>query len=164
VWAFDLAQNSWQQISASGTPPAAREGAVAIYIRAEARMVVFGGLGNAYFNDIWSLNFSPTTGVESDPDHEMPKSFRLLGNYPNPFNPETTVDFEMPVPATMSLRIYNLQGQQIKNLFEGKIDGGRHQMIWDGTNDLGARVPSGIFFYVLKTGMISVSRKMVMVE
>jgi hypothetical protein len=113
---------------------------------------------------VWSLNLSPATTVGSDSENELPKDFRLLGNYPNPFNPETTVDFEMPVSGNMSLRIYNLQGQQIKNLFEGKIDGGRHQMVWDGTNDLGARVPSGIYFYVLKTGMISVSRKMVMVE
>jgi hypothetical protein len=164
VWEFDLAQNSWQQISPSGAPPPAREGAVAIYVRAGDRMVVFSGLGNAYFNDVWSLNLSPATTVGSDSENELPKDFRLLGNYPNPFNPETTVDFEMPVSGNMSLRIYNLQGQQIKNLFEGKIDGGRHQMVWDGTNDLGARVPSGIYFYVLKTGMISVSRKMVMVE
>lgn len=176
VWAFDLAQNSWQQISASGAPPAAREGAVAIYIRSEARMVMFGGLGNAYFNDVWSLNLSPTGGVDSNSDNELPKTFRLLGNYPNPFlsgakspangggNAETTIAFEMPAPANMSLRIYNLQGQQVKNLLEGKIDGGRHQMVWNGTNDFGAKVPSGIYFYVLKAERISVSRKAVLIE
>jgi len=164
VLAFALAQNSWQQIFASGTPPAAREGAVAIYIRLENRMVAFGGLGSAYFNDVWTLNLSPTTGVESDSENVLPKTFRLLGNYPNPFNPETTIDFEMPVSGNMSLRIYNLQGQQIKNLFEGKIDGGRHQMIWDGTNDSGTKVTSGIYFCVLKAGTIAVSRKMVLVE
>ncbi|MCI0690675.1 T9SS type A sorting domain-containing protein [candidate division KSB1 bacterium] len=164
VWGFDLAQNSWQQISASGTPPSAREGAVAIYTRAEGRMVVFGGLGNAYFNDIWVLNLSSTTGVDSNSDNEFPITFRLLGNYPNPFNPATMIVFEMPAPANISLRVYNLQGQQVKNLFEGKIDGGRHQMVWDGTNDLGAKVISGIYFYVLKAGAISVSRKMTLVE
>ncbi len=164
VWAFDLTQNSWQQLSPSGTPPAAREGAVAIYTRAEERMVVFGGLGNAYFNDVWSLNFSPTTGIDSNSENELPKTFRLLGNYPNPFNPETTIDFETPEASNVSLRIYNLRGQQIKNLFEGKIDGGRHQMIWDGTNDLGAKVTSGIYFYVLKAEGISVSRKAVLIE
>jgi hypothetical protein len=164
VWAFDLSQNSWQQISASGTPPAAREGAVAIYIRAEGRMVVFSGLGNAYFNDVWALNLSPATGVESDSENELPKDFRLLGNYPNPFNPETTIAFETPEASHVSLRIYNLRGQQIKNLFEGKIAWGRHQMVWDGTNDLGAKVPSGIYFYVLKAGTISVSKKAVLIE
>jgi hypothetical protein len=164
VWAFDLAQNSWQQLSPSGIPPAAREGAVAIYIRAEDRMVIFSGFGNAYFNDVWSLNFSPTTGVESDSKNERPKTFRLLGNYPNPFNPETTVAFETSEASHVSLRIYNLRGQQIRSLFEGKIAGGRHQMIWDGTNDLGVKVPAGIYFYVLKAERISVSGKAVLIE
>jgi hypothetical protein len=164
VWAFDLAQNSWQQLSPSGTPPAAREGAVAIYIRSEARMVIFGGLGNVYFNDVWSLNLSPTTGAESNSENELPKTFRLLGNYPNPFNPETTIVFEMPATGDISLRIYNLRGQQIKNLFEGPIDRGRHQMVWDGTNDSGTKVTSGIYFYVLKIGTIVVSRKAVLIE
>ena len=165
VWAFDLAKNSWQQISASGTLPAAREGAVAIYIRNEARMVVFGGVGNTYFNDIWSLNkLSPTTGVESNSGNELPKTFRLLGNYPNPFNPETTIAFEMSAANHVSLRVYNLQGQLIRNLFDGKVEAGRHQMIWNGTNDLGAKVVSGIYFYALKAEAISVSRKMALVE
>jgi hypothetical protein len=165
VWAFDLAQNSWQQISPSGTPPAAREGAVAIYIRSEARMVVFGGvMGNVHFNDVWSLNLSPTTGVESASENELPKTFRLLGNYPNPFIPATAIAFEMPAPGNMSLRIYNLRGQRIKKLFEGKFDAGRHQMVWDGTNDSGTKVTSGIYFYVLKIGTIVVSRKAVLIE
>jgi hypothetical protein len=164
VWAFDLVQNSWQQLSLAGASPSAREGAVAIYIRSEARMVMFGGLGNAYFNDVWSLRLSPTTGVESDPDHESPTIFRLLGNYPNPFNPETKVVYEAPKSRYVSLRIYNLQGQQIRNLFEGKIDAGRHQLVWDGTNDLGAKMASGVYFYVLKAGAIAVSKKLVLVE
>ncbi len=165
VWAFNLAQNSWQQISASGALPSAREGAVAIYIRAEERMVVFSGFGNAYFNDVWSLNnLSLTTAIETSSGNELPTTFRLLGNYPNPFNPETMIVFEAPKASRVALRIYNLRGQQIKNLFEGKIDGGRHQMVWDGRNDSGVKVTSGIYLYVLKTGTISVSRKMVMVE
>jgi hypothetical protein len=173
VWAFNLTQNSWQQLSPSGPPPAAREGAAAIYIRAEARMMIFGGSGNAYFNDVWSLNnLSPTTEVERNTGNDLPKTLRLLGNYPNPFlsaakspafgggDSETRIVFEAPEANRVALRIYNLQGQQIKNLFEGQLDAGRHQLDWNGTNDLGVKVPSGIYFYVLKTGMISVSRKM----
>jgi hypothetical protein len=175
VWAFDLAQNSWQQLSPSGTPPSAREGAVAIYIHSEARMVVFGGgVGNVHFNDIWTLSLSPTTAVESNSDNELPKNYRLLENYPNPFlsgaksrfaaNPATTIAFETPEASDVSLRIYNVRGQLIKNLFEGKIGVGRHQMVWDGTNDWGAKAASGIYFYVLKAGAISVSRKALLIE
>jgi hypothetical protein len=165
VWAFDLAKNSWQQISASGTSPSAREGAVAIYIHSEARMVVFGGgAGNVYFNDIWTLSLSPTTAVESNSANELPKTFRLLGNYPNPFNPATTIVCEAPESRQVSLQVYNVQGQRVRSLLDGKVAAGRHQMIWDGTNDLGDKVASGIYFYVLKTGAISVARKMLLAE
>jgi len=165
TWAFNLTNNSWQQILPSGPAPAAREGAAAIYIRSEGRMIVFGGRGGSFFNDVWSLrNLSPPTAVENNSGHELPATFRLLGNYPNPFNPETTIAFEVPEASRVSLRIYNVQGQQVRNLFEGKIDAGRHQMVWDGTNDPGANVTSGIYFYVLKTGAISISRKMALVE
>jgi hypothetical protein len=114
---------------------------------------------------VWSLNnLSPTTAIETNSGNDVPTTFRLLGNYPNPFNPETTIAFEMPAPANISLRIYNLRGQQIRNLFEGKIDAGRHQLVWDGTNDLGDKVASGIYLYVLKAGAIAISKKLALVE
>jgi len=165
TWAFNLTNNTWQQLSPSGTAPAAREGAAAIYIRSEGRMIAFGGRGGAFFNDVWALrNLSPPTTVEDNSGSEVPATFRLLGNYPNPFNPETTIAFEMPKASRISLRIYNLQGQLSKNLFAGDIEAGRHQMVWDATNDLGAKAAAGIYFYVLQAGAISASRKLALVK
>jgi len=172
TWAFNLTNNSWQQLSPSGTMPAAREGAAAIYIRKEGRMIVFGGRGGTFYNDIWSLNnLSPTTAVENNSDSALPATFRLLGNYPNPFsadgnfgNPETTIVFEAPTSTRASLRIYNVQGQLIKNLFDGNIAAGRHQITWNGANDLGGKAAAGVYFYVLQSGATTVSRKLVLVE
>lgn len=165
TWAFNLANNLWQQLSPSGTIPAAREGAAAIYIHREGRIIVFGGRGGTFYNDVWSLrNLSTPTAVEDNSANQEPATFQLLGNYPNPFNPETTIAFEAPTSAHVSLRIYNLQGQLIRNLFEKKIEAGRHQAAWNGANDLGVKVASGVYFYVLQSGATTISRKLALVE
>jgi hypothetical protein len=174
TWAFNLMNNTWQQLLPSGSAPEAREGAAAIYIHSEGRIIVFGGRGGSFFNDVWSLrHLSPPTTVENNSANELPATFRLWENYPNPFNrstersrrsPETTIAFEAPASTHASLRIYNLQGQLIKNLFDGKIEAGRHQTAWNGTNDWGSRVTSGIYFYVLQAGAVSISRKLALVE
>jgi hypothetical protein len=109
-------------------------------------------------------HLSPTTAVENNNGVKLPSALRLLGNYPNPFNPETTIAFEAPEASQVSLRIYDLQGRLIRNLFDGKIAAGRQQMVWDGANDSGAKAASGIYFYVLRAGTISTSRKMALVE
>lgn len=165
TWAFNLTNNAWQQLSPAGTAPAAREGAAAIYIRQENRMIVFGGRGGTFYNDLWSLNnLSPTTAVENNFSRELPVTLRLLGNYPNPFNPETTITFEVAASTPASLRIYNIQGQLIKKIFEENIAAGRHQMPWNGTNDLGVKVASGIYVSVLRFGAATISRKLMLVE
>lgn len=171
TWAFNLTNNTWQQLSPSGTVPAAREGAAAIYIRSEGRMIVFGGRGGAFYNDLWSLNnLSPTTAVENNSGRELPVTFRLLGNYPNPFfingaaNLQTAVAFETTAPANVSLQIYNMQGQLIKNLLDGNIAAGQHQRLWNGTNELGIKVAAGVYFSVLRSGAATVSRKLVLME
>ncbi len=129
------------------------------------------GRGGTFFNDVWALrNLSTPTMVENHTGSEGPATFRLLGNYPNPFvkssapNSATTIIFELPEARELSLQIYNVQGQLIRNLFEGKLEAGRHQMKWDGANDQGARTATGNYFYVLKAGTLSVSRKLVLVE
>ena len=169
TWAFNLTNNTWQQLSPSGTVPAAREGAAAIYIRSEGRMIVFGGRGGAFYNDLWSLNnLSPTTTVENNSGRERPATFRLLGNYPNPFFVkgafETTIVFEALASAHVSVQIYNVQGRLIKNLFDENIETGQHQTRWNGANELGHKVATGVYFSVLRSGMVTVSQKVVLVE
>jgi len=73
----------------------------------------------------------------------------LLKNYPNPFNPETTISYSIPKESNVELSIYNIKGQKIRTLVKDKIDRGNHSIIWKGINDSGNSVSSGVYFYKL---------------
>lgn len=68
-------------------------------------------------------------------------------NYPNPFNPETKIHFDLPKSTHVKLEIYNLLGQRIKTLCDGPKTAGNHAVKWDGKDDQGHNVSSGIYFY-----------------
>jgi hypothetical protein len=76
----------------------------------------------------------------------VPEILSLKQNYPNPFNPQTTIKWSMPLSGIVSLEVYNLQGQLVELLFNGQLEAGIHEQIWDAT-----AYPSGIYFYRLKT-------------
>lgn len=170
VRAFRLNEGNWEQLSPTGEGPAAREGAAAIYVEKENRMVVFGGRGASDFNDVWSLNnLARSTGVEGDDNIPAPQSFRLLGNYPNPlkrslpFN-ETVIVYELAQPAHVLLTIYNVIGQPVKNLFNRRMAAGQHRVRWDGRDEAGKKVSSGIYLYRLQSGGAAVFKKMILVD
>lgn len=170
VWAFRLNEGNWEQLSPSGELPGAREGAAAIYIEKENRMVVFGGRGASDFNDVWSLdNLSRSTRVEGDDLMPAPQSFRLLGNYPNPFKrslplQETMIVYELSQPAQISVTIYNVIGQPVKSLLNRRVAAGQHRVRWDGRDEAGKKVSSGIYLYKLQSGGSTVFKKMILVD
>ena len=88
-----------------------------------------------------------------------PETFTLYPNYPNPFNPITTISFILPQPEQTALIIYNILGQEIIRLVDGKYDAGNHQVTWDASN-----VSSGIYFYRLQAGDFVETRKMVLLK
>ncbi|MBI5472563.1 MAG: choice-of-anchor D domain-containing protein [Ignavibacteriae bacterium] len=83
----------------------------------------------------------------TDGASEIPTVFALDQNYPNPFNPTTTIRFALPEQATVSLKIYNLLGQQVTTLAEGEMDAAFHNVVWNGRNANGAQVATGMYFY-----------------
>ena len=95
--------------------------------------------------------------------NEVPSAFELGSNYPNPFNPQTTIQYAIPgqtggaVPVT--LRIYNLQGQLVRTLVDEQKSPGRYHAIWDGKNGAGARVSSGVYVYTLTASHPKLSRR-----
>jgi hypothetical protein len=120
------------------------------------------------------LGFSPVSGIDTDPS-ETPGvpglSYYLRQNYPNPFNPSTAITFHVPVRGerfgnniSVSLDIYSVRGRRVKGLFQGIVGEGEHVVWWDGTNDGGEAVSSGIYLYVLKTGDVNIARKMLLVR
>ncbi len=167
AWAFNLSANTWQQLTPSGAPPQEREGAAAIYIRPEDRMVVFGGRGASFdlLNDLWSLDgLSEPTGIGDDIPDQPVTGFTLHRNYPNPFNPATTIAFTLPAAAQVTLKVYNLLGQEVKTLLSGFLSSGKHEAEWNGTDGNNFEVPSGIYLYRLETRYFSESRKMALIR
>ncbi|MFZ0391259.1 MAG: YCF48-related protein, partial [Calditrichia bacterium] len=90
--------------------------------------------------------------------------FVLKQNFPNPFNPATTIEFRLPFGSETELTIYNTAGQQVKKLHSGYLPTGIHQFIWDGTNKQGRPVSSGVYFYRLKTARGSQCRRMLLMK
>lgn len=73
-----------------------------------------------------------------------------LENYPNPFNSQTTITYKLPTKVNVSFKIYNVLGRDIRTLISGNKSAGKHSVVWDGKNELGESVSSGIYFYQLK--------------
>ena len=90
------------------------------------------------------------TSVKIPVNNQVPTDFNLEQNYPNPFNPVTTIAFNLPKENTITLKIYNTMGQEIKTLIANEIyQVGRHQVIWDATDMAGQQVSSGVYIYKL---------------
>ncbi|MFQ5632077.1 MAG: FlgD immunoglobulin-like domain containing protein [bacterium] len=95
---------------------------------------------------------------------EIPQDFALEQNFPNPFNPETSIRFRIPANSEVVLKIYNALGQEIRTLMEQKLEAGYHSMVWDGRDALGNTVPSGTYFYKLQTATFSQVKRMSLVR
>ena len=104
------------------------------------------------------------TDVDMSEDQTLPKIFRLYHNYPNPFNPETVIRYDLPQPAEVILTVYNSLGQKVKILVDREQPAGTHTVTWDGLNDNGVRVVSGVYFFQLHAGDYIKTRKMVVVH
>ena len=94
----------------------------------------------------------------------LSESTELIGNYPNPFNPETKIIFNIKRSQKINLTIYNLNGQKIKTLVNKHLPAGQYKEIWDGNNDNGVKAPSGIYFYKLTTPEFSKTGKAVFMK
>jgi hypothetical protein len=103
------------------------------------------------------------TGVKDDVV-ARPLNYRLAQNYPNPFNPETRIFFEMPASHQVKVVIYNMLGQQVRTLVDEQMNAGRHTVNWDGLNNQGVRVPTGMYIYRIKAGDFIASKKMMLIK
>jgi len=95
---------------------------------------------------------------------EIPFTFSLAQNYPNPFNPVTTIQFSIPVSGDITLKVYDILGQEVVTLIEGSVTAGTHHVIWNGTNMNTLQVPSGVYIYRLQSDMTTLSHKMILMK
>jgi Tol biopolymer transport system component len=107
------------------------------------------GIGTNYGN-IYILDFPPKSmksmQVMTAVAETAPVNFSITGNFPNPFNPTTTISFTLPETGQTSLTVYNVQGQKVRELASGTLSAGMHSVVWDGCDMNGNHVSSGIYF------------------
>jgi hypothetical protein len=104
------------------------------------------------------------TDVEDQELADIIKAVHLFQNYPNPFNPETRIRFELPERGWVELCIYSVNGQLVRTLVEMDMPAGPHSVRWDGIDNSGRSVASGVYFYSLATSWIKESRKMILLR
>ena len=111
----------------------------------------------------YRIELEPATGVERG-ESAKPVAFRLDQNYPNPFNPGTVVSYQLARDVPVRLDIYNSVGQRVRTLVDAWKTAGSHATVWDGRDDSGASLASGVYIYRLEAGDFSDSRKMVLID
>ncbi|MCK4654864.1 MAG: T9SS type A sorting domain-containing protein [Candidatus Cloacimonetes bacterium] len=91
-------------------------------------------------------------------------STKLNPNFPNPFNPETTISFSIIEDCRVTIDVYNIRGQKVKTLVNEKLNAGAHQVIWHGKDENGKSVSSGIYFYKMNSGRYTSVKKMILMK
>ncbi len=107
--------------------------------------------------DVFLFDAAPLTGMQSS--SRLPNYFALEQNFPNPFNPQTTIRFRLPVSAKVSLTVFNILGQKVSTLIDRTMPAGQHQVVFDGS-----RLASGVYWYRLKTSRKVETKKMILLK
>ncbi len=112
----------------------------------------------------WSEIFTYPPRQSKPPGNSPPVKLTLRQNHPNPFNASTAIHFDLPKTSTVRLDIYNIKGQLVKSLLDHRLTPNCYTVSWDGTNQRGDEVASGIYFYRLQTKTGTVSKKMILLR
>ncbi len=91
-------------------------------------------------------------------------TYRLLQNHPNPFNPSTTIEYVLPTPGHVDLRVYDPRGRLVTTLVSGDKTAGRHTTSWNGRDAVGTPMTTGMYFYRLQTDTFTQTRKMLLLK
>ncbi|MFA5667585.1 MAG: T9SS type A sorting domain-containing protein [Candidatus Cloacimonadaceae bacterium] len=89
---------------------------------------------------------------------------RAISNYPNPFNPTTTISFDLAKPGPVTIDVFNIKGQKMQALVDNSFTAGQHSITWDGTDSKGKPVASGVYFYRMTTPKSTLIHKMLLIK
>ena len=115
------------------------------------------GRGTLTYAKINGIEYEIPVGVEDE--NNLPASFILFQNYPNPFNPLTRINYEIPAASNVSLKIYDLLGNEIATVINKFQTAGKYNYVFDGK-----ALSSGVYFYRLAAGKYSFTRKMLLIK
>lgn len=90
--------------------------------------------------------------------------YKLFANYPNPFNPSTTINYSIPESGSVRIAVYDMLGNEVAELVNNELSAGSHQTVWNGENGYGSQVSSGIYFYTLTSGSVRLTKKMMLLK
>jgi len=95
---------------------------------------------------------------------QIPISYKIHQNFPNPFNPVTTLRYDLPEDAMVNINVYNMMGRVVNNLVSSKQDAGYKSVQWNATNSAGQPVSAGLYLYMIQAGQFSQTKKMVLLK
>ena len=126
---------------------------------------LFVPVGGTDYDPVWGgpINISGTAVEESITD-VLPISFQLEQNYPHPFNPETRIEFSLPRASHVTIDIFNVLGQHVRNLVNERLSAGNKAVTWEGKDNTGKHVTSGVYFYKFVAEDFVKSKKMVLLQ
>ena len=137
-----------------------------VFLLCAETMIVHTTSGDYSFeiSEIEQIFFEPN-GVDEDFVEFMNKvPIKFLKNYPNPFNPDTTISFELNQPGQTLVEIYNVKGQKVMTLLNDELETGVHNLVWKGLDEQGQQVASGMYFYKVKVNKEEKINKMIMIK
>ncbi|MFC1619948.1 T9SS type A sorting domain-containing protein [Candidatus Neomarinimicrobiota bacterium] len=154
------ASTGWTQYMVAEQAPATATG---ISVRARFNPKT---TGTAYYDDFSVTKMvSPTVAIEErNRTARVPTEYRLSQNFPNPFNPQTSIQFTCPNLGWVRMDVYNLLGQRVTTLVDGIYQGGTYNVNWEGVDDRGIPVASGVYIYSLITNDTRIARKMLLIR
>ncbi len=166
VWqspsASHLVETTWgfQEIDIS----AIADGNPSVQVRYQMHSDVSLSFGGWNIDDMKITGIGPGNSTDVAADDGAPRRVVLHVNRPNPFNPITTVSFELPVRQKVDLSIYDVSGRLVRTLASGSMNAGTHEMIWDGRSMTGEAGASGVYFYRLQADDFSETKKMILIR
>ena len=122
-----------------------------------------GTTAEFYTDDITEITFN-VVSVEDFANFITKVPIEFVRNYPNPFNPTTVISFQLNKPQITSVEIFNLKGQKVKQLVNGLLETGTHNLTWNGKDDYGKPAASGTYFYQIKTPEKNFTKKMLLLK
>ncbi len=135
----------WDVIAAGGTIESSSSG---YRISASVGQIGVGlleGSTHRVYSGFWNPGLFPAVGVQDQYGFGLPATYQLSQNYPNPFSSQTTVPFALPKPSHVSVEIYNLRGQMMRQIVHEAKESGYHVVNWDGRDDSGRRAGNGVY-------------------